>query len=328
MYKRKDALAMENQNNIEGQYLKSLLQNLFKDKNYSICIQDTSGVLHSIPWLNINYIYRVHTGSLCTMAKQTTRGLNHCSRMKAFSLNNFKPNDRAIISRCHYGIYEVAMPVFHKNILACAIYIGSFILKGTKQDVLSRAKKYSRKFDINYDDMLSSIDKMPEIEKEELEDLKKLAHTIAFFIQLIIEKSSISFIETSKRSRLNKSSSEGIHWAVAFAMEYVDMHYSRDIQLHRIARMLFLNPDYLSRLFHKETGKNFIDYLNQRRISEVIRIMDQSKANITAICYDVGFKNKPHFNRMFKRFSGMTPMEYKKLHKKNTDGVKHNPSSI
>ncbi len=297
----------------EHRYLQYLLENLFPDDKLSICIQDTSGILHSVPSLNIDYTkYRTHNGPLCTAVKTTSKGLNYCARMKSFSLNRFTENSEAFVCRCHLGLTEITKPVFIKEKLACAIYIGSFILKGDKEFVIKQAIKYSSLFGIPKDEYLKAIELTPEIELDKFQNLLNLAEALSMNIQLLAEKSSIRLTKTSDKNRVNKSSSEGIHWAVAYAMEYVDFHYNHDISLRQISRLLFMHPDYLSRIFKKYTNKCFVDYLNEKRIQEAKRIIEHSKESITTICYDVGFKNKSHFNRVFKKLCGITPSEYKK----------------
>lgn len=295
-------------------YLEYLLNSLFDNSNYGICIQDTSGVLHSTPSLDISYKYKIHCGEICSLAKLTSNGLNYCSRMKAFSLSRFAVNDKAFVSRCYMGITEVAVPVFYGNKLACAIYIGSFILEGCKNDCLKRAKRYSTKLGTDYDSLESAIEKIEETPPSELENLMHLAETLARYISLLIDKSEIRFSETSHFNRVNKNSVSGVHWAVAYTLEYIDFYYNKNISLKNISQIIYVNPDYLCRLFKKHTDNTFIEYLNIKRVNEAKRMIEQSKATITEICYDVGFQNKSHFNRIFKKLCGISPRLYRKNH--------------
>ena len=73
-----------------------------------------------------------------------------------------------------------------------------------------------------------------------------------------------------------------------------------------------MNVGYLSKQFIKEEGMRFSEYLNQKRISEAVRLMSYyQKDNIKYIAQQVGFGNNPqYFSQVFKKYTGSTPSDY------------------
>ncbi len=96
------------------------------------------------------------------------------------------------------------------------------------------------------------------------------------------------------------------------ALDYIDSHYSSHIALKDISAVLNLNTSYFCRLFKKATGSSFIDYLNFVRICKTEQSLVNSQKGIAEIALDEGFSSTAYFNKVFKRYKGCTPTEYKK----------------
>lgn len=80
-----------------------------------------------------------------------------------------------------------------------------------------------------------------------------------------------------------------------------------------IANYVFLNPDYLTRLFKKQTGLSISDYLIQQRIEYAKKMLRETNLTITEIALSVGYSNFPHFSTIFKKMTKHNPKEYRKL---------------
>jgi AraC-like DNA-binding protein len=95
-----------------------------------------------------------------------------------------------------------------------------------------------------------------------------------------------------------------------------DKHYlDSNLSLDSVADNLNLNKSYLSRLINQELGISFTDYVNELRIDEAKRYLnnpDFENYTLVAIGLEAGFNSKTAFNSSFKKFVGMTPSEYKK----------------
>ena len=99
---------------------------------------------------------------------------------------------------------------------------------------------------------------------------------------------------------------------VAQAKKYIKQHFTEDIDRNDVANSVFLTPNYLSKLFNKETGLTIRDYINQLRINEAKRLLSTTSKAISTIAMDVGFENVSYFSTVFKKYCGCNPDMWRK----------------
>lgn len=98
---------------------------------------------------------------------------------------------------------------------------------------------------------------------------------------------------------------------IAEACHFVSQHLDRKITLEEVAEHLFMNPSYFSRLFKKETGETFIEYVTRMKMNRAKEMLERSAAPVGKICETLGYDNQSYFIKLFKTFSGLTPVEYR-----------------
>ncbi len=99
--------------------------------------------------------------------------------------------------------------------------------------------------------------------------------------------------------------------AMQSAVLYIEEKYFDDLCIEQMAKKFLLSQSYFSYLFKSITGKTFIEYLNGLRISKALELLKSTDKRVLDICYEVGFRNVNHFNRMFRQLMGISPMEYR-----------------
>lgn len=92
---------------------------------------------------------------------------------------------------------------------------------------------------------------------------------------------------------------------------YVHQHYDEDITVKAMARYVTMGENYISALFRQKTGKTFIRYLHEIRINKAIDYLQTTDLPIHEIGHKVGFANDNYFIRIFKRFTKLTPSQYR-----------------
>ncbi len=95
------------------------------------------------------------------------------------------------------------------------------------------------------------------------------------------------------------------------SISYMEKNFCSRVTLGDIAKAVSINSSYLSRLFKNDTGINIIDYLNKIRIEKSAYLIQQGKVSLKNITDEVGIQNYNHFFKLFKKYYGITPGEYK-----------------
>lgn len=99
--------------------------------------------------------------------------------------------------------------------------------------------------------------------------------------------------------------------AIHLCMQYIETHYYEKISLEQLAEMVYLSPAYLSRVFKKETGSTFNDYLNNVRIGKAKSLLQHKDLRVTDVANAVGFDDQSYFTKVFRRVAGTTPLKYR-----------------
>lgn len=94
--------------------------------------------------------------------------------------------------------------------------------------------------------------------------------------------------------------------------EFIQENYYRKISLEEISKLVNMSPVSFNRFIKKRTGKTFINYVNDTRISYASRSLIESDKSIGEISFQCGFNNLANFNRIFKRAKDCTPSEFRK----------------
>lgn len=95
------------------------------------------------------------------------------------------------------------------------------------------------------------------------------------------------------------------------AIDYMEQHYAEKLSLADVARAVYISPNYLSDLFRKNTGCKFSDYLLNLRMKRAEKFLREPNFSVGNVAQAVGFVDSRYFSSAFKKYSGMTPREYR-----------------
>lgn len=145
---------------------------------------------------------------------------------------------------------------------------------------------------------------------KEQHDLLGQADTLEQMVSILI--SQLEEIGTSFFPKLTDK--ENDDQLITKALDYIAAHYTENLTLQSVAGIVHLSKSYFSLYFKKQTGRNFVDYLIELRIREAKRLLVQSDNRIYDIAKASGFKDVKYFSKVFKKGTGLTPMEYREKH--------------
>lgn len=99
------------------------------------------------------------------------------------------------------------------------------------------------------------------------------------------------------------------------AKRYIQQHYQEALRLEDVSSAVGFNATYFSTLFKKETGQNFMDYLTDLRIGKAKELLCGDDLSVQDVAEMVGYRDLKYFSRLFKKTTGVSPSDFKKLYK-------------
>lgn len=116
-------------------------------------------------------------------------------------------------------------------------------------------------------------------------------------------------------STLTETNAKSIQDKLLTYIETDKPHLNPEITIKELAKSIKTNERHLSQIINEYNQQHFYDFINSFRIEDAKQmLLDKSNnKNITQIMYDVGFNSKAAFNKAFKKSTGITPSQYKKM---------------
>lgn len=99
--------------------------------------------------------------------------------------------------------------------------------------------------------------------------------------------------------------------AIKTVLLYIKENYTEKIYIGDLAQLIGMNEQYFSRFFKKNLGKTPMEYINEYRIRQASKRLEETQESITDICLDCGFNNMGNFLREFKKYKHTTPLNYR-----------------
>jgi len=158
------------------------------------------------------------------------------------------------------------------------------------------------------------------IEKILFEMLEEL-HKREPFFEVVLKANLLQFLAQLARdyeSNYEKSKiSLDYKNYIETALVYIDMHYYERLYIRDIARVVAMSESYFSYFFKNVTGYTFVDYLNQVRVKKAEDLLQNSLLPVVEISDGVGFSDNAYFNRVFKKYTGISPALFRKQKSEN-----------
>jgi AraC-like DNA-binding protein len=148
----------------------------------------------------------------------------------------------------------------------------------------------------------------------EMTENKGFDNTISFLKLLDVlsrgtEKRFLSFFEFDT----NKPNTNNHRIQIAYA--YIMQHYSDpNIKMGDVSNQVQMTSNTFGRFFQRQSFRSFSDFLTDLRLGKACKLIIESDKTISEIGYLSGFNNLANFNRLFKKYRGLTPNEFRKKH--------------
>lgn len=233
----------------------------------------------------LSLTHRIHSCPVCDTAKQSADGFASCYRCRNTVLKWCIRQKKSMGGFCVKGVYEYCRPVIRNADVLCVIFIGN-ILTDSEQQHLTLGK---------YIDP-SLLRTMQENYTES--DCVQVADLLESYIFFLFEKYGYT---------LNEPSDVLINNIKSFITE--NLLY--DFSVSDLSAVFNYNKKYLGRLFKSKTGCSIKEYCNNYKIETAKNLLKNSNMSVIDISVQSGFNNVTYFNRQFRRYTGLSPREYR-----------------
>jgi AraC-like DNA-binding protein/ligand-binding sensor protein len=287
----------------------------------------------------------------CAKMRSDATLVEYCKKFDAHSGFEAACLKKPYVYQCYNSIVNVAIPIIFNDIYVGSIFIGEVLLSDEKDyELLECVYPISRKHPLIEESMyLKAL--LPVMSLDKIQAVADLVFHLCNYLaeesiernalmQLLIDGGSGNLkVDTLAQNGLpNRERLEKLRGSISNAMAvtlasdvpddaeakgtcrlldpalaYIKEHMSERCALAQMAELCHISPGYFSRLFCKETGKNYSTFLQKKRIECSRKLLEATDLHIADIAEDVGFSDSAHFINTFKKYEGITPANYRRL---------------
>jgi len=285
----------------------------------------------------------------CKLIRDSAVARKRCFKCDALAGLEAVRLNRPFVYLCHCGIIDAAVPVMVGEKYLGAVMFGQVrIANGDTNTKVERLLSEISSFDPDFNghgraEMWEKYQKIPEMEyKRILETANLIEQLVRYMVDKFVEnrteaqtyewmlRYAIPPVIDGKPPRLGIEMSElhephsdsspahpsrelpvSADSPVYPAISYVENHRQQMVGMREMANLCHLSPSYFSKLFLREVGENYTDWVNRRKIEWAKELLHDSSESVTAIASSLGYMDTSYFIKVFKKFEGTTPLVYR-----------------
>ena len=277
----------------------------------------------------------------CSVIREDPVFRKRCCRCDALAGLEAVRMGKPYIYLCHCGVVDAAVPVTVGNRYLGAVMFGQVRIPDGDTDakverLVSEVSSFQTGSESDRQDLIEMYDRLPEMEYKRI---VAIADTLNAIVNYIVDRAVNSENEAMTYKFLLQNSN--IQNAAAFseiqglkapelewgdfpverelpksspiypAVAYVHNHRQEMVTMNDMARLCHLSPSYFSRLFRREMGENFINYVNRIKVQWAKERLRSSNDSVVQIAQELWYMDSSYFISVFKKFEGTTPLAYR-----------------
>ena len=151
---------------------------------------------------------------------------------------------------------------------------------------------------------------------DEMWEVDNLFDSIETSVISVDTEEIIELTRQLSNTLLQEENSEAVSFVqqtdnIGKVVEYIGKHYTENLTLSYLAERFYLTPSYLSRSFKKQTGKNLVAYITEKRLEKAVDYIKAGDNSLTEVAFLVGYDDYSYFNKVFRRYMGISPTKYR-----------------
>lgn len=101
--------------------------------------------------------------------------------------------------------------------------------------------------------------------------------------------------------------------------DYIEANIETELTREQLGKALFMNPDYVARIFREKQGQSLNDYIRNRRIARAKKLLRETDMPLSDICARIGYSYNTYFFNTFKKATGVSPNDYRSKNRKTSE---------
>ncbi|MDE7045970.1 MAG: AraC family transcriptional regulator, partial [Acetatifactor sp.] len=127
----------------------------------------------------------------------------------------------------------------------------------------------------------------------------------------IIKASVAALASAVNKLTAEQHITEGREERIVEIISYIQQNY-QDVTLETLSDVFHLSKPYLSKYIREKAGMTFQEAVKKERMKKARTMLKETDLTVETVAAEVGYENVEHFNRLFKKSYGMTPVQYRK----------------
>lgn len=165
--------------------------------------------------------------------------------------------------------------------------------------IVFRYKELIERYDISQSDIIQSFDERKFMKASPECFRKDVLFNLIYDVGKKISESIMGYQIKAQNKNIND------------IINYIDEHFTEDISLVQLSGMFYIKESYLSMLFKRKTGKNYIQYISEKRMEEAKKLLVDLTLPVYDVADKVGYTDAKYFSQLFKKITGELPKEYR-----------------
>ena len=276
----------------------------------------------------------------CRTILEHPEGHRRCMKCAALGGLEAKRTNRPFISHCHAGVTFGCVPVTVQSRYMGIICFGQVRVKGEspaqRSSVINGVKS---RLDDGEDDALKLrlsrlFKQMPEIEEDRMVKIGNVLWNLTNYmvdriVALKTENRSYEWVfqnaltplieeqsmmpEPAPKTKVSYRFPINEDHQLYPVLVYIEEHPELAVTMHEMADLCKLSHSYFSKIFTREIGMNFTDYVVGRKIDKARELLREGAESVADIASGLGFTDTSYFIKVFKKIEGTTPLAYRQL---------------
>jgi len=284
-----------------------------------------------------------HSGrtDFCSVIRENSVSRKRCFRCDALAGLEAVRLERPYIYLCHCGIVDVAVPVMVGDRYLGAVMFGQVRIPNDDTDakverLVNEISSFQAESESARKDLLEMYERLPEMEYKRIVEIANLINAIVEYTvdravksrnqaetyqwllsmnaELVGGDAEIQELRAPITPLMEQSPETGPvkkNSVIYPAVAYINEHPREAVSMKNMAKLCHLSPSYFSRVFNRETGDTFTNYVNRLKIELAKEQLRGTNKSVSQIAGEVGYLNVSNFIDVFKRLEGITPSVYR-----------------